>query len=183
MGPSVAEGGERIALALEDEEPGELVAGLVGEAPAAEFEGFVRTMRDLPSLAAVLANPGGAPVPSEPSAQYAMAAALARSGSSCSSQLSVKPAAETAAAVMKTGRRRVFPASIAASVGERPFSIRISFAKTTRRLEFETAIPTAMMVPIKDSTLSVVPVMNSIVTMPHKVAGSAKITTKGSPKF
>ena len=31
--------------------------------------------------------------------------------------------------------------------------------------------------------LSVVPVMNSMVRMPHKVAGSARITTNGSAKF
>lgn len=55
-----------------------LVAGLVGAAPAGEFEAFVRTMRNLPSLAAVLADPMGAAVPSDPSALYAMAAALAR---------------------------------------------------------------------------------------------------------
>jgi LysR family transcriptional regulator, hydrogen peroxide-inducible genes activator len=36
---------------------------------------------------------------------------------------------------------------------------------------------------ISEGTLSVVPVMNSIVTMPQKVAGNARITTKGSPKF
>lgn len=57
-----------------------IAAGLVGTGPAAEFEGFVRTVRDLPSLAAVLADPHGAPVPGvgNPAALYAMASALAR---------------------------------------------------------------------------------------------------------
>lgn len=55
-----------------------LAAGLVGKGPAAEFEGFVRTMRGLPSLAAVLADPMGAPLVTDPGAQYAMSAALAR---------------------------------------------------------------------------------------------------------
>ena len=41
------------------------------------------------------------------------------------------------------------------------------------------ATPTAMIAPISEGTLSVVLVINSIVTMPHK-AGSARITTKGS---
>ena len=45
------------------------------------------------------------------------------------------------------------------------------------------ATPTAMIAPIREGTLSVVPVMNSIVTMPQNVAGSARITTNGSPKF
>ncbi len=40
-----------------------------------------------------------------------------------------------------------------------------------------------MIAPISEGTFSVVPVMNSIVTMPHSVAGSARITTNGSPKF
>jgi hypothetical protein len=50
-------------------------------------------------------------------------------------------------------------------------------------MEFADATPTAMIAPIREGTLSVVPVMNNIVTMPHKVAGNARITTKGSPKF
>ena len=40
------------------------------------------------------------------------------------------------------------------------------------------ATPTAMIAPISEGTLSVVPVMNSMVRMPHSVAGSARMTTK-----
>ena len=40
-----------------------------------------------------------------------------------------------------------------------------------------------MIAPISDGTLSVVPVMNSMVRMPQNVAGNARMTTNGSPKF
>ena len=43
-----------------------------------------------------------------------------------------------------------------------------SRAKVTSRIEFAEATPTAMIAPISEGTLSVVPVMNSIVTMPQK---------------
>jgi hypothetical protein len=39
-----------------------------------------------------------------------------------------------------------------------------------------------MIAPISDGTLNVVSVMYSIVTMPQKVAGNARITTSGSPR-
>lgn len=55
-----------------------LIAGLVSAGPAAEFEAFVRVMRQLPSLDSILADPAGAPVPSDPSARYAVSAALSR---------------------------------------------------------------------------------------------------------
>lgn len=55
-----------------------LVTGLVGEHVAGEFEAFVRTMRQLPSLATILADPHGADVPADPSARFAVSAALAR---------------------------------------------------------------------------------------------------------
>lgn len=55
-----------------------LVDGLVGEAAAAEFEGFLRVYRALPPLPAILADPHGSPVPSDPSTQYAVAVALSR---------------------------------------------------------------------------------------------------------
>ena len=58
-----------------------------------------------------------------------------------------------------------------------------SRAKVTSRIEFAEATPTAMIAPISEGTLRVVPVMNSMVMMPQKVAGSARMTTSGSPKF
>lgn len=55
-----------------------LVAGLVGEKAATEFEGFVRVYRSAPPVLAILSNPAGAPVPTEPGVQYAVALALSR---------------------------------------------------------------------------------------------------------
>lgn len=55
-----------------------LAKGLVGEGPAGELEAFVRVMRALPPLDSILQDPAGAPVPSDPSARFAVAAALAR---------------------------------------------------------------------------------------------------------
>ena len=72
-----------------------------------------------------------------------------------------------AAAVISTGLIRVCPASIAASKADLPASC-CSRAKVTSRMEFAEATPTAMIAPINEGTLSVVPVMNSIVRMPHK---------------
>ena len=72
-----------------------------------------------------------------------------------------------AAAVISTGRIRVWPASIAASKAVLPASC-CSRAKVTSRMEFADATPTAMIAPISEGTLSVVPVMNSMVRMPHK---------------
>ena len=87
-----------------------------------------------------------------------------------------------AAAVISTGRTRVWPASRAARNALRPLSC-CSRANETSRIEFAEATPTAIIAPINDGTLRVVSVMNNMVTMPHKVAGRASITTKGSPKF
>src|SRR5829696_3161353 len=60
--------------------PGELlhpvVAGCVGDGPAAEFVGFLRLYRELPDLDAVLAKPDQAPVPREPAVLYALVGAL-----------------------------------------------------------------------------------------------------------
>lgn len=54
-----------------------LVEGLIGEGAAAEFNGFVKTFRQLPSLDGVIADPTGAPVPSDPGAKFAIAVGLA----------------------------------------------------------------------------------------------------------
>lgn len=55
-----------------------LVAGIVGEGAAAEFEGFVRVWRSIPSLADIVANPDGVNVPDDPATLYAVATGLAR---------------------------------------------------------------------------------------------------------
>ena len=44
---------------------------------AAEFHGFMQVWGTIPPLPAILANPNGAKIPSEPSSQYAVAMALA----------------------------------------------------------------------------------------------------------
>lgn len=56
----------------------EIVKGLVGDIAAAEFEGFLQVYRSLPPLPQILADPDSAPVPSDPSIQYAVAVALSR---------------------------------------------------------------------------------------------------------
>ena len=53
-----------------------VVAGCVGDGPAAEFLGFLRLYRELPDLDGVLARPDTAPVPREPAVLYALVGAL-----------------------------------------------------------------------------------------------------------
>jgi hypothetical protein len=53
-----------------------VVAGCVGDGPAAEFVGFLKLYRELPDLDAVLARPDAAPVPREPAVLYALVGAL-----------------------------------------------------------------------------------------------------------
>lgn len=55
----------------------ETFKGAVGEGPAAEFTGFLKIWRKLPNPDAILMNPTGAEVPSEPSTLYALAGSLA----------------------------------------------------------------------------------------------------------
>jgi hypothetical protein len=55
-----------------------LVSGVVGEAAAAEFEGFVRVWRSLPTIADIIANPDQITIPDDPATRYAVATALAR---------------------------------------------------------------------------------------------------------
>src|SRR5271166_626059 len=84
-----------------------------------------------------------------------------------------------ASAVISTGRKRVNPASIAAVAESRP-SARPSRAKLTSRMLFAVAMPMHMMAPVRAGTDRVVPVMNSIQTMPASAAGSAVMMMKGS---
>jgi len=55
---------------------GPVVAGCVGEGPAAEFSAFRRLYRELPDVDAALANPDAAPVPQGPAVLYALVGAL-----------------------------------------------------------------------------------------------------------
>lgn len=56
----------------------QIAAANVGEAAAAEFKGFLDVYRQLPKLSDIIANPKTERVPLEPSAQYAVSAALSR---------------------------------------------------------------------------------------------------------
>jgi hypothetical protein len=55
-----------------------LIQGAVGDGVAAEFIGFLNLFHALPSIDEILLNPTGAPLPSDPSAQIAIATALGR---------------------------------------------------------------------------------------------------------
>ncbi len=56
----------------------DLLAGTIGEAAAGEFSAFLRLYRQLPSIDEIFLNPEHAPVPTEPSTQYAVATAIGR---------------------------------------------------------------------------------------------------------
>jgi hypothetical protein len=58
-----------------------LYAGLVGQAPAAEFTGFLRILREMVDPDAVLASPDTSEIPGDPSIMYALSLALARKAS------------------------------------------------------------------------------------------------------
>ena len=53
-----------------------VVAGCVGEGPAAEFAAYLRLYRELPDVDAVLATPDVSPVPKDPAVLYALVGAL-----------------------------------------------------------------------------------------------------------
>ncbi len=84
-----------------------------------------------------------------------------------------------ARAVIRTGRKRVKPASRAAVRPSLPWSRR-SRAKLTTRIELAVATPMHMIAPVSAGTESVVWVANSIQTMPAKAAGRAVMMTNGS---
>ena len=84
-----------------------------------------------------------------------------------------------ASAVISTGRSRVTPASIAAVAASAPCRER-SRAKLMTRMLFAVATPMHMIAPVSAGTDKVVPVTNSIQTMPAKAAGSAMMIMNGS---
>jgi hypothetical protein len=55
-----------------------MIAGTVGEGPAAEVEAFMRTWERMPNIDGIIMNPDSAPIPTEVDVQYAVAAALAQ---------------------------------------------------------------------------------------------------------
>jgi hypothetical protein len=54
-----------------------LVAGLVGDGAAGEFEVYMKGL-DLPAFEEILADPKRTPIPKEPSSKYALSSMLAR---------------------------------------------------------------------------------------------------------
>ena len=76
-----------------------------------------------------------------------------------------------ARAVMQTGRKRVAPASTAASEGVAGDAARRSLAKETTRMELAVATPMHMMAPMSAGTESVVWVRKRKSTMPAMAAG------------
>jgi len=65
-------------LSATSEFEAQLLDGTVGQAAASELVAFLRLFRELPSIDEILLNPSTAKVPSEPSAQIAIATALGR---------------------------------------------------------------------------------------------------------
>lgn len=72
-----AQCGKLVALGLPASLEYAAYAGAVGEGAAAEFLGFLRTFRDLPSIDGILLDPHAAPIPGNLSALYAVSTALA----------------------------------------------------------------------------------------------------------
>jgi len=56
----------------------ELLSGTVGEGPTSEFAAYLRTVRELPNIEAILAAPKKAEVPKSPSLLYALTTNLAQ---------------------------------------------------------------------------------------------------------
>lgn len=73
---------EMVSKILDANPPAELehamLAGAVGDGPAAEIVGFLRIFRKLPSIDGVLLNPDTAEVPKDPATLYALCGGLAR---------------------------------------------------------------------------------------------------------
>ena len=74
MASKVLRGSQGASAALEFE----LLAGTIGEGAAGELTAFLRLYRELPAIDQIFLHPERAPVPGEPSAQYAVATAIGR---------------------------------------------------------------------------------------------------------
>jgi MoxR-like ATPase len=78
MASNVLKGTASKTGTLAAETEAQLLEGTIGPAATAEFVGFLRLFRQLPSIDEILLNPEKAPLPGEPSAQIAIATALGR---------------------------------------------------------------------------------------------------------
>jgi hypothetical protein len=81
--------------------------------------------------------------------------------------------------VMRIGRSRLRPPSTAA-ISASLLWIRLRSANVTSRIAFATATPTAMIAPMADWMLSVVPVKYSVSTTPAITAGTVETTANAS---
>lgn len=63
--------------ALSQDEEFELTKGTIGEGASAEFNGFVRQIKDLPTISQIISEPEKTPIPASPGALYALIMALA----------------------------------------------------------------------------------------------------------
>jgi len=70
---TLAHAGETINMGLTSMED---LSGVVGEGCAVELTGFIKIFEQLPNIDAIIMNPDAASVPTEPSALYAVVAAL-----------------------------------------------------------------------------------------------------------
>ena len=75
--------------------------------------------------------------------------------------------------VMRIGRNRPRAPATAAAAGSAP-SLRLRSAKVTSRMALATATPIAMIAPMNDWMLSVVPVSQSATTTPATTAGRGR---------
>jgi MoxR-like ATPase len=55
----------------------ELYSGIVGQAAATEYVGFLRTYREMPDIAEILMNPSSGPIPEKAQVKYAVCGSLA----------------------------------------------------------------------------------------------------------
>lgn len=83
---------------------------------------------------------------------------------------------------MSIARRREMAPDRAASEDEFFCSRRLRSAKDTSRIELATAMPMAMMAPMNDCTLRVVPVIESIMSTPQSTAGVVRTTASARRK-
>ena len=70
--------GDLLSLAVSPAVERELLMGTVGEGATTEFAAYLRTVRELPSIEAIMASPAKAEVPKSPSLLYALTTALSQ---------------------------------------------------------------------------------------------------------
>jgi hypothetical protein len=65
-----------IALGMAPSIEREMIAGAIGEPATIEFEAYLKTVRDLPRIESILADPTKAAIPESPALKYALATSL-----------------------------------------------------------------------------------------------------------